>query len=300
MSVALRPFDPNRDLAAGLALWNAAFGDTWPLTASAFGARAAAGIVAVLEGEMAGLALTHAGEMLLGIRAIVVSPPLQGRGIGSMLLDAAIVSLPKGWVQLGGALNYLWPGVPVNLPEATAFFQRRGWPITGSSWDLVGDLRAYHTPPEVAENAARSGCTFQRAGAADMPAILRFEEALFSNWVPYFRATPDSRRIIVAVEADGSIVGSLLTEIAGGVEDNWAGTWAAILGADMGAIGAVGVDPRVRTRGVGTGLMAHAAELLRAEGVGNCHVGWTNLLSFYGRLGFEPWREYAMSRRQIG
>jgi len=299
VTVVLRPFDPDHDLAAGLALWNAALGESWPLAVPAFRARAAAGIVAVLEGEMAGLALTHAGELRPGIRAIVVSPPLQGRGIGTALLDAAVASLPQGWVQLGGALDYLWPGVPVNLPRANAFFRRRGWPVTGTSWDLVGNLCAYHMPPEVAERAARSGCTFRRAGAADMAAILRFEEAFFSNWVPYFRETLDPSRIVVAVEADDSIVGILLTEVAG-QGNNWAGTWAAILGTDMGAIGAVGVDPRVRMKGVGTGLMARAAELLRDEGASNCHVGWTSLLSFYGRLGFEPWREYAMSRRQIG
>jgi len=299
VTVVLRPFEPNRDLAAGFALWNAALGDSWPLAVPAFRARAAAGIVAVLEGEMVGLALTHAGELRPGIRAIVVSPPLQGRGIGASLLDAAVASLPQGWVQLGGALDYLWPGVPVNLPRAIDFFQQRGWPVTRTSWDLVGNLGAYHTPPEVAERAARSGCTFRRAGVADVAAILRFEEAFFSNWVPYFRATPDPSRIVVAVEADDSIVGTLLTEVAG-QGNNWAGTWAAILGMDMGAIGAVGVDPRIRMKGVGTGLVACAAELLRDEGAGNCHVGWTGLLSFYGRLGFEPWREYAMSRRQIG
>jgi len=299
VSVALRPFDPGRDLAAGVALWNAALGDSWPLAVPAFRARAAAGIVAVLEGEMAGLALTHAGELRPGIRAIVVSPPLQGRGIGTALLDASVASLPQGWVQLGGALDYLWPGVPVNLPRAIDFVRRRGWPITRTSWDLVGNLRAYHTPPKVAERAARSGCTFRRAGVADVTAILRFEEAFFSNWVSYFREALDPSRIVVAVEADDSIVGTLLTEVAG-QGNNWAGTWAAILGTDMGAIGAVGVDPQVRMKGVGTGLVARAAELLRDEGAGNCHVGWTGLLSFYGRLGFEPWREYAMSRRQIG
>jgi len=75
VTVALRPFDLNLDLAAGLALWNAALGNTRPLSASAFRARATERIVAVLEGKMVGLALTHAGAMRPGIHAIVVSPP---------------------------------------------------------------------------------------------------------------------------------------------------------------------------------------------------------------------------------
>lgn len=41
-----------------------------------------------------------------------------------------------------------------------------------------------------------------------------------------------------------------------------------------------------------------AEEWLRQRGVGNCCIGWTWLLDFYGRLGYRPWRSYAMSWRE--
>jgi beta-N-acetylhexosaminidase len=55
----------------------------------------------------------------------------------------------------------------------------------------------------------------------------------------------------------------------------------------------------MRGRGIGTGIVAYACEQLRERGVGHCHIGWTVLLSFYGRLGFRPWRRYETAGRQL-
>ena len=53
----------------------------------------------------------------------------------------------------------------------------------------------------------------------------------------------------------------------------------------------------MRERRIGTALVAYACEQLRDRGVVNCHIGWTPLLSFYGRLGFRPWRRFEMATR---
>ncbi len=94
--------------------------------------------------------------------------------------------------------------------------------------------------------------------------------------------------MIIAVDAEGIIRGALLIECP----TDGPSVWSELLGEDAGAIGAVGVAQDVREQGVGTALVAKACEVLRDAGVGNCHIGWTDLLSFYGRLGFRPWREY--------
>jgi predicted N-acetyltransferase YhbS len=53
----------------------------------------------------------------------------------------------------------------------------------------------------------------------------------------------------------------------------------------------------MRERRIGTALVAYACEQLRDRGVVNCHIGWTPFLSFYGRLGFRPWRRFEMATR---
>jgi len=46
-------------------------------------------------------------------------------------------------------------------------------------------------------------------------------------------------------------------------------------------------------------MVASACEQLRDRGVGNCHIGWTTELSFYGRLGFHPWRRYQTANHNL-
>ena len=74
--------------------------------------------------------------------------------------------------------------------------------------------------------------------------------------------------------------------------------WTRLLGDDCGGLGAVGVAAGVRGQGIGTALVARGSDVLRERGVGNSCIGWTWLVDFYGRLGYRPWRSYAMSWRE--
>ena len=72
-----------------------------------------------------------------------------------------------------------------------------------------------------------------------------------------------------------------------------------LLGDDMGGLACVGTAVAMRDCGIGTALCARATEILQQRGVGYSHVGWTWLLEFYGRLGYQPWREYRMSWQDL-
>jgi ribosomal protein S18 acetylase RimI-like enzyme len=56
---------------------------------------------------------------------------VQGRGLGTRLLAAGLERLRAAGTATarlgGGGLDYLWPGVPADLPAATGFFAARGW-----------------------------------------------------------------------------------------------------------------------------------------------------------------------------
>lgn len=296
-AMTLRPYDETADAALAFDLWTQCLGNLWPLSRDAFTGRRRTGIVAVAEGRLAGVALTCTVRGTGHLQALLVAARLQRRDIGSALHRAAYDAFVNGGaqtIQLGGGSGYFWPGLPRNLFAVREFFEHLGWAFDGSCWDLMQNLKAYATPAGIVERAQAAGVECRLAHSAEMPDVVQLEERHFPAWVDYFRAASHDRAV-VAVDRAGHIVGALLIELP----TDGSVIWTRLLGHDAGAIGAVGVDPGHEGRGIGTAMVARACELLREVPVGNCHVGWTSLLTFYGRLGFRPWREYLMSSRTV-
>ena len=131
-SFRIRPLDPQRDRPLLGRLWEAALGSVWPLLPDALdlvreGLVAERGDVGTLRGSGPGeadragpgvgmVAVDPAGSIPL----LVVDPAYQRRGVGTWLLDAGMARLGQlgaTTVALGGGGDdYVWPGVPDNLP----------------------------------------------------------------------------------------------------------------------------------------------------------------------------------------
>jgi GNAT superfamily N-acetyltransferase len=243
-------------------------------------------------GAVGAVAVDPAGTIAL----LLIHPEAQRQGVGTRLLEAAIDrlrGLDAVTVDLaGGGGDYIWPGVPDDLPGAVRFFEARGWRWDHSVIDLVADLRRYRAPAGVLDRAAAAGISLEVAAARDRPAVLAFEAATFPSWLRWFER-PDSS-VLLARDAGGTIVGSLLFR---GPPD--ATIYAPMLGPDAGTIGCVGVATAARGVGVGSAMVARASELLRDAGTGPCHIGWTQREQFYARVGYAPWRRYRKARRPI-
>ena len=94
---------------------------------------------------------------------------------------------------------------------------------------------------------------------------------------------------MLARDRSGAIAGTLLLHGPGAHT-----VFAPMLGPAVGAIGCVGVAPPRQGEGIGTALVVRASEVFRNAGTRNCHIGWTTRESFYCRVGYQPWRRYAM------
>ena len=305
-SFGIRSLDPERDRPLLGRLWEAALGSVWPLLPDALdlvkeGLVAERGDGGTLRGSGPGkadragrgvgmVAVDPAGS----IRLLVVDPAYQRRGVGTRLLDAGLARLGQlgaTTVALGGGGNdYIWPGVPDNLPGAVRFFRARGWGFDHTVIDLVADLRGYEAPAGVGERAGRAGVSVEVMAGPERAEVMAFEAATFPDWVGWFERLDSS--VLVARDRAGTVAGTLLFRGPLG-----ATIYEPLLGPDAGTIGCVGVAAPVRGAGVGSAMVARASELLRDAGTRTCHIGWTRRERFYTRVGYAPWRRYHMARR---
>lgn len=323
MSVLIRPYNPNLDTRALLPLWQAALGDAWPmrddllrrqLTDHRF-YRAGDHLVALVGNEVIGLVGTQvdrseqaAQERSGGISVVLVHPDRQRQGVGTRLHEEALNWLRHEGVKdmrLGGGGMYrFWPGIPKDLPRAHAFFAACGWPLESArtSCDLVRDLSDYRVPPALSARLAREDVTIRPARQDEVDDVMAFEWQHFPGWAPgfvYLAQLGDFQNMLVAFDPEKGIVGTLMLHTP---SSRWLSAniaWKTMLGDSLGGMSAVGVAENERGRGIGIGMVAVGSEVLRERGVGNCHIDWTNIVDFYGKLGYEVWRRYWMSTRTL-
>jgi len=276
----VRALDLDGDAAALDALWQMTLGTVWPMEPGRLGSIATGG--SVLEGDNALDAAVLVNRSALV--ALMVAPHRQRRGLGTALLH----STAPASIGSGGD-KYLWPGVPKNLPGAMRFFDRAGWREAYVAWDYCAQLDLYRPPALV----AAPGVRYLRSSSDRHDEVVDFNRRNFPHWARHFERLPPGCAFL-AVDNAERVVASLLTEWDGLGDP---GAWRRLLGANLGSLGAVGVDPQMQRRGIGTALVVHATQDLQSVGVSQCHVGWLVRTSFYANAGFKPWRAYRMLER---
>jgi ribosomal protein S18 acetylase RimI-like enzyme len=304
------PSRSEKDAALLLELWGKVFGETWPVDPAWFHAVTMSTswlpgdhLVAEEAGHAIGFVLTQLGNGISpggSILATGVLPEYRRRGVGRALHQAALEHVRKrGAVKIGlgaGALEYFWPGVPLDQPGAWAFFQSLGWMDQERSFDLVRSLENYHTPSWVWERVSSLGIDFMPAEALSAGDVIAFVAVESAGWKAAYSSYFDSGRardvLLARRRADGQIVGACLLQ-------DEARRWAARFPRPLGAPGCFLVGEKWQGQGIGMALVARACEVLQARGCKACFIGWTWLVDWYGKLGFEVWQENVMSWRSL-
>lgn len=308
----LRPYTTT-DFEAIYALWQATMSARWQVTPRFLRRMLHDGYPSYREGDYW---VAQDGDRVIGfvaaqydpsgksagIALLIVSPDRQRQGIGTRLHSAAMERL-RGYdyqtINLAhGGGDGLFPGVPTDPPDAMAFFTANGWGFPDINYDLIQDLADYQTPTGVIERAEQQWIIFRTPkDAAEAQAVVDFEQINFPFWQRFFaEAATDGRYGDILAAWDGSaVVGSLLMDKADIEGMSTTALWHLILGDDMGTIGAVGVEEVRQGRGIGLAMVARASEMVKQRGVRQCVIGWTDLLDFYGKLGYRVWRSYGMT-----
>jgi beta-N-acetylhexosaminidase len=303
-----RRYEPARDGGAARALWDACLGSTWPIDPSAFHRILTGGdhVVAERGGQLVGLVAARGHADRGGVLALLVDPAHRRRGLGRALHDRALDRLRAAGVRrvrLGptGHGENIWAGVPVDLPDAWAFFERAGWTSHERVADLVLDLDGHFTPPAIRARASAAGVVVALALPEEAASVVAFVRAHFGGWDELYAAAfgnGEADDVLVARGPGGAIQGTVLVH---GPDARWHGPlkWARRLGASTGAIGAIGVAEAARRNGTGLALLAWATEALKERGLARSYVGGTWLRDWYGKLGYRVWMDYRVSTREL-
>jgi beta-N-acetylhexosaminidase len=309
----LRPYHQPADSVAVYALWQAAMGAQWPITAADFHRlltgsplyQAGDYFVAYQDDQIVGFVATQmdrGNPALASLPALFVDPQFQRRGIGTALHTAALEHLRASgaaMVQLGGGgYSYFWPGVPNNLPAARPFFEACGWDFSEPCYDLAQNMQEYHAPEDPPIDVV-----IEIATPADATELLEFEGREFPHWLGPFQSNVDigdfNALLIARDPTTRKIIGTLILYSPLAHPSSFDGFWKLILGDPLGEIGCVGVAEARHNQGIGSAMMVRAADILKQRGVASVHIGWVYRVNFYQRLGYAPWQEFDMSWQRL-
>ncbi len=245
------------------------------------------------------------------ISLLAVDPDYQGRGIGSRLLARAEAHLRQSGatrIVLGGSFHHAVPGLPDSLPAAREFFARRGYELGAKRvWDVQRDVRQFEVPGRVGQDLAAAGVegrvvATRFANSADPEAtasLLEFLHAEFpGRWcrdVAHAFSRLDAPAHVMTFFQGRQAVGFAQVHVPGTPGClRWDG-----FDPDAAAIGPVGVARSLQGKGLGLAVVALAADFLKRKGARRVVIDWTDLVDFYGKLGFEPWLSYVLAHKTL-
>ncbi len=231
------------------------------------------------------------------ITAFGVAPAWQGRGLGGAILDAALDRLRHMGRQTVAIApyvpNYFTPGVDVTAyARGLDVLTRRGFETIERPLSMRAELTAFRVPEAIAERAERlraEGIEVRPARLSDIVPVLDFVQRHFTwDWhreasgvfADLFAGDPRQVSMLVAVQG-GRVLG-----------------YAEHRGERFGPFG---VDPGLRSRGIGRVLLAATlGEMLKK----NYHAAWflwtgDDAARLYAQCGFHEVRRFAVLRKAL-
>lgn len=236
------------------------------------------------------------------LEALAVDARFHRRGIHRALLLRAENWLRRQGVRvihLGGGMRPFFPGLPAELNSERFFLQHGYRPEAEvpTVWDMARDLG------DGLGLAPLNSPALRPATPADMPALLTFFAESFPGRWQY--------EALEYLRGGGPLGDFMILRLGERVEGFcWMTTSASVrplerfylqrLPRPWGQLGPLGISPRLRGQGWGGWIVQAGIEHLQAAGVRGCVIDWTELVDFYRRFGFKPYREYRLLTKVFG
>ncbi|MBU0927746.1 MAG: GNAT family N-acetyltransferase [Spirochaetes bacterium] len=248
------------------------------------------------------------------ISFLAVAPARRRRGLGTALADEAgawLASTGAARIRVGSDHYHLLPGRPVEAGEGYdalgAFLRARGFRDEGAEYDLVSDLSAGGgRPVDGRRSRVDPRYTFRPYRPGEREAVVAFMRGNFpGRWAQEIEEALDAGMrpsdLFLAVDSeDGAVVGFSRVYDGSSPVLGPGVYWRGIMGEAPGGLGPIGVDASRRGAGIGLGLLQRCVDELRSRGVGIMVIDWTDLIDFYGKIGFKVWKRYEAMSAEIG
>ncbi|MET3293204.1 UNVERIFIED_CONTAM: putative N-acetyltransferase YhbS [Brevibacillus sp. OAP136] len=243
------------------------------------------------------------GKGIGWIQVLLVAQNERGKGIGRELLaraERALIAHGAQKIWLGRDPYHYFPGVPEESHEVKSWFEHQGYTLTEP---LENDLLCRYEEGQPFTVPTFVDVRFRLAERADEEALLRFLHRCFpGRWeyeaIHYFRRGGVGREFVV-LEKEGEIIGFCRINDAHSPFIAQNVYWADLMGESYGGIGPLGVDPVHRQKGYGLAVVQAGIAFLRERGVTSIVIDWTTLVSFYEKLGYRSWKQYAKYSKDV-
>ena len=314
MNIAIRPFR-GADEPALIRLWNASMTHD-PLAAAVFRTRVLLDpnfqpeglLVAEAGGHLVGFVLSLIRQVPLflqglepergWITAFGIHPDWRRQKIGSRLFAAALARFAatgRQQVEIAPYTpNYFIPGVDIDAyAPALHFLECQGWQTVSTPISMRAELTGFQLPAEIIaieQALAAQNIAIRPVTAADLPALMSFIADKFGwDWYRFaqeylltiFGAGADDICFLVAVQGE---------RIVGYCQQR------------RERFGPFGVDPALRSQGIGRVLLCRCLAEMRAKSFHCAWFLWTgrDAARLYERAGFHTVRRFAVMRYQVG
>ena len=307
------------DAHAVVEVWNEALGQSFPLDLRLWRQNVDDSSYTVAEASMVARD-DEDGNRVVGflivkspkhLSCIAVSPSHQRKGIGAEMVAMAEQAIGSDttakWV-VGQDSNHFFPGVPAEFASALEFFEHRLGYTRGAGYsvDLVRELADYKIEDRVQkriDELAADGIVLAPCADTDLSALGDHVAANFSHrWladtIHRLNVETTPREIIIAKRpAAGDVIGFAHTFTNSSRYVGPSIYWRALLGPKYGGLGPIGVDKDMRSIGLGLALLSYAVQTVKDRGATCMAIDWTDLVDFYGKIGFRPWKRYISMRQ---
>ncbi|MCH1625948.1 GNAT family N-acetyltransferase [Ferdinandcohnia quinoae] len=312
------PLDARR-LPELVTLWNSAIGTDFPMREDLFKQNSfddenlytEGSFIAIEDDQVIGFIISKRWQENIEIQmnseigwiqALIVDSSNRGKGVGSALLNKAEIALQNSGckrILLGRDPWHYFPGIPFEYELVRNWFEHRGYLAANIESDLV----KHYEDDEIDDIPDLENVQFTLLKEDEKGQLLEFLHRCFpGRWeyeaYHYFKKGGTGREFVVLKKGD-KIIGFCRINDAASPYIAQNVYWSSLFQDELGGVGPLGIDSGERKQGYGLAIVKAGIAFLRKRMIHHIVIDWTGLTDFYGRLGFNVWKEYQQYYKEL-